>query len=249
MKPMKLVGLLLPTLLLLPVLGIQEPRKIADIERYFPDNIGEHWTYRGIVVDQIRRVGDAGEYTNTATITGTTVKKGVTVKVFVESNQANNGPAESYFLKDKNGITYYGGNPTTTFETGITPYRVVPFPFEIGLSFRQLEKKGVNFGRDLDHDGKDETADVVAEIKFSRFETITVPAGTFKDSLRTEGLMDIAISLSKSGRVVHLIDRTTNWFAYQIGLIKGIERTEWPVIDAAPPRILTVTEELEEFAF
>src|SRR3989338_8499311 len=83
----------------------EEGAPIQDIERYFPDEIGMTWTYRGSVADQVQRVG---AYTNIASVKGTAEKKGVQVKIFAETNQANDGPAESYFVRDKEGITYHG---------------------------------------------------------------------------------------------------------------------------------------------
>ncbi|MDC4222750.1 MAG: hypothetical protein MPW15_00525 [Candidatus Manganitrophus sp.] len=108
------------------------------------------------------------------------------MKIFTESNQADEGPAESYFFRDKEGISYFGGQPTTPFESQLVPYRVIRFPLILNKPFSQIDKS-ISFGRDLDEDGKEETAVVQAEIVARGFETVSVPAGVFKDSLKLEG--------------------------------------------------------------
>lgn len=224
----------------------QEGTPIQNIERYFPDEVGFTWTYKGSVADQIQRVATA-TYTNVATVKGTAEKKGVQVKIFTESNQANEGPAESYFFKDQNGIVYYGGEPTTPFETQIVPYRVVRFPVLFHKPFWQIQKAGISFGSDLDNDGKDEEADVSAQITAIGFETITVPAGTFKNALKLEGTLTIQVTLSRNQKVVQMIDKTTNWFGEGVGMLKGVERMEYPAVNGNSPNGSIITEELAEY--
>ncbi|MBI3805181.1 MAG: hypothetical protein HY282_15635 [Nitrospirae bacterium] len=235
--------LLFSLLLSITLAEAQEGTPIQKIERYFPDEVGMKWSYRGSVADQVQRVAS---YVNNAAVKGTVEKKGVQVKVFTESNQSNEGPAESYFFRDKEGISYYGGDPTTPFESQLVPYRVIRFPVSLQKPFSQLDKK-VSFGKDLDEDGTEEEAEVHAEIIAKGFETISVPAGTFKDALKLEGTMLIHITLSGSHKVVLMTDKTTNWFAPDVGMVKGIERTEFPSIDGGNPTGTIVTEELTEF--
>lgn len=226
-----------------PSPGNEKP--IADIERYFPDEVGLKWTYRGTVADQVQRVAT---YTNIAEVKRTAEIGGVQVKVFTESNQANEGPAESYFFRDRNGITYYGGEPTTPLETAIVPYRVIRFPVIMRKAFPQIDKSGIGFGRDLDSDGKDEESDIIAQITAIGFETITVPAGTFKDCLKLQGVMTLQITLSSNNKVVQMLDSTTNWFAPGVGLIKGVEKTEFPPLDGGNPIGTIISEELTEYS-
>ena len=223
----------------------EEGTPIQDIERYFPDEIGMTWTYRGSVADQVQRVG---AYTNIASVKGTAEKKGVQVKIFAETNQANDGPAESYFVRDKEGITYHGGDPTTPFESQIVPYRVIHFPIVLNGTFSQIEKSGLAFGRDLDNDGKDEETDVSARITAVSLETVSTPAGTFKNCLKLQGTMTLQIALSGSGKVVQLTDTTTNWFAPEVGMVKGTEKTEFPSIEGRGGQGILITEELTEYS-
>lgn len=239
----RIFGFLVTLLLWISVAQAQEA-PIPQVERYFPDEVGMTWSYRGSVVDDVQRVG---AYINTASVKGTAEKKGARVKIFTESNQADEGPAESYFLRDKDGITYYGGQPTTPFESQLVPYRVIRFPLILNKPFSQIDKS-INFGRDLDEDGKEEAAVVQAEIVAQGFETVSVPAGVFKDCLKLEGRMKIFITLSSNGKVLLMTDKTTNWFAPDVGMVKGIEKTEFPSPDGSNPTGTIITEELSEYS-
>lgn len=234
------------TLLLVGTVGrTEEAAPIQNIERYFPDEVGLTWTFSGSIADQVQRVST---YTNVAAVKGTAEKNGVKVKIFTESNQANDGPAESYFFRDGNGIVYHGGDPTTPFETQLVPYRVIRFPLALHQPFPQIQKRSIAFGQDLDNDGKEEQADVYAEITAASFETVSVPAGTFKDCLKLQGSLIVQVTLSKDQKVVQMIDKTTNWFAPGIGMIKGVEKIEYPSVDGSNPTGSIITEELTEFS-
>jgi|SRR5579863_202169 len=225
-----------------PVWGETPQKPIPDIALYFPNQPGSEWRYFGTVADQIQRVSN---YVNVTTISGTTVKEGVEVQVFSETNQADNGPADSYFTMDKTGITYYGSTPTTPFEKQIVPYKIVPFPATLHQVYPQLDRRGLNFGRDLDDDGKPEQVDVIADIKVEDFETVSVPGGVFKGCLKLTGTMNLYITLSSSHKVVKMVDITTNWFAPGVGLIKGVERTDFPSVNGSAAQSTVITEEME----
>ena len=225
--------------------GAQIQKPIDESLLYFPTETGSRWSYYGTVVDQIQRVAN---YVNVTTISGTTVKHGVTVKIFSETNQANSGPADSFFVIDQTGITYYGSSPTTTFEKQIVPYRIVPFPISLHSTYPQIDKRGLSFGRDLDEDGKDEQADVISQINVVGFETVSVPGGVFNGCLKLEGTMDLYVTLSESHKIVRMVDTTTNWFAPGVGLVKGTERTDFPSINGAPAQSTIIIEELGSFS-
>jgi len=218
---------------------------IGNIERYFPDEVGMTWTYQGTIADDVMRIAT---YTNVSTVSGLAKKNGVSVKVFQETNQANEGPSESYFLMDAKGIDYHGGEPTTEFENQLIPYRIIQFDLALHQPFSQLNKRGISFGRDYDQDGIDEMADVYAEITAEGFETVSVPAGVFNNALKMKGLMVIRLTLSDSGEVVHIIDRTHTWFALDVGTVKGVESIEFPQFEGLPPLSTVITESLSAFS-
>lgn len=228
-----------------PVAPAEEGGAIREIERYFPDEVGRTWRYEGSVTDEVQRVAS---YTNIAMVERTMERNGVEVMVFTETNQANHGSTKSFFSRDKKGIVYHGGEPTTLFERQLVPYRVIEFPMKFHRSYSQIEKRNVSFGLDLDHDGKDEQADVSARIVAEKFETMSVPAGVFKDSLKVVGTLVIRITLSGNKEVVQMIDQTTNWFALDVGLVKGIERATFPKIGGFPKTGSLIIEMLSEYS-
>ncbi len=243
------ITLLLGFVFLLPPFGspilADDETPIQNFKDYFPDDVGMTWTYQGTVEDNVMRVTT---YTNISTVTGTTKKNGVTVKIFNESNQANQGPSESYFSIKKDGIVYHGGEPTTPFEGHLIPYPVIQFDMTLHRPFSQLLKWRVPFGRDFDHDGREEIADVYAEITADGFETVSVPAGVFQDALKLKGKMVIRLTLSGSGEFAHIIDRTTTWLALNIGTVKATESIEFPQMDGSAPLGTVIEEVLSAFS-
>ncbi len=218
---------------------------IGNMENYFPDEVGMTWTYQGTIADDVMRIGT---YTNVATVSGTIEKNGITLKVFKETNQANDGPSESYFALEKDGIDYYGGDPSSDFEKSLVPYRIIEFDMPLHQPYAQLNRKGIPFGRDYDQDGINEIADVYAEITAEGFETVTVPAGRFKNALKLKGLMIIRLTLSDSGEVLNIVDRTSTWFALGVGTVKGIESIDFPQQEGLPPLSTVITETLSAYS-
>ena len=223
-------------------------KEIQHTEEYFPDEIGSVWRYRGRTrTDTIERVAEA-TFSNEVSAIGTTNIKGETVKIFRETNQANKGPTDGFFRRDKAGITYYGSQPTTPFEQQLIPYRVLAFPLVMNGTFRQLEKRDVDMLVDLDGDGRHERADVVADVRVVAHTPVTVPAGTFNDAVQIDATMTIVISLTKDRRVITSRDRITSWFARGVGLVKYVEEIEAPPVLETRGEVTYVSEELESYA-
>jgi len=219
--------------------------EIPEIENYFPDEIGRRWIYQGSIADGVQQISS---YTNTTIVQGIIKKKGREVKLFSETNQANQGPAERYFEKKQEGLFYYGGSPSTLFEGRLIPYPLLHFPLTLHEAFTQLKKTGIPFGRDLDQDGIEEMADVTATAVADSFESVSVPAGLFKNALKIKAIMTIRLFLSGGGEPVELLDKTINWFALGIGMVKGIESVEFPAIGSLPSTATVIREQLSSYS-
>jgi hypothetical protein len=77
-------------------------------------------------------------------------------------------------------------------------------------------------------------------------ETVTVQAGTFKDTVKVEAYMRMKIHLSAASRTVTGTDVMTAWFAKGVGLVKYVERQELsPLEDRGV--ITEITEELDSY--
>jgi hypothetical protein len=154
--------------------------KMANAEDYFPDTQGMQWRYRGEVMEgPLQTIGRNG-FVNVSTVKGTDKIKGVTVKVFHDTNPGNHGPSDSYYRKDPAGIVYYGSDPGTSLEKQLIPYQIVRFPIEIPSSFQQFNREGLDFGSDIDGDEQNEKADMEAVVTVMSKESVTVPAGTIR---------------------------------------------------------------------
>jgi hypothetical protein len=228
-------------------LAADEPIIIVQSADYFPDAVGNRWTYRGQITEGPLQSIGYKFFTNVSTVKGTQTIKGVTVTVFHDTNPGNQGPLTSFYRRDAVGIVYYGSDPGTPLEKQITPYQILRFPMKIPSSFQQFDRTGLNFGTDMDRDGVDEKVDVRGWSSLVGHETITVPAGTFQEAVKVEARMTMHILLSRGHRSAAGTDVTTAWFAKGVGLVKYSERQELSAVGEDRGVVTEITEELEEY--
>jgi hypothetical protein len=192
----------------------------GDIGNYLPLNRLATWVYQG--TDQVP--GLTQNYSNTTTIAGTTQVKGVLTTVVSQTNPLNNGNSiDSYYTKDLHGITTYGDNDTTDQVTRqLVPYMTDKFPLGTGSTFEKINKKGLDFGSDLDGDGKNETFDILSVVTVVGFEAVTVPAGTYPISARVETTSTVTVIASINGARASIQEIETVWYAPGVGPVKRI---------------------------
>jgi hypothetical protein len=227
-------------------LAVEDAGIIAQSADYFPDQIGNEWHYRGQMIEGPLQTIDNKFFSNVSSVTGTKSLKGMTVTVFHDTNPGNHGPSDSFYRRDSVGIVYYGSEPGTPFEKQLVPYQIVRFPLTIASSFPQFNRKDLDFGADLDQDGVNEKADAQGENAVVARESITVPAGTFKDAVKVEARMHMQIHLSRTKKTAIGTDVMTAWFAKGVGLVKYVERQE---LSQGEERgvVTDITEELESY--
>ena len=221
---------------------------IEDIHEYFPDQLGNEWVYRGRMIQggMVQIAEKNTQFTNVSNVIGKETVDGVEVVVFHDTNPGNQGPSDSYYLRDAAGIRYYGSKPGTTLERQLVPYQIVRFPLEIPSSFKQFNRQGLELGMDIDRDGETEKVDIVAVSYVQGRETLTVPAVTYANAVRLEATMTMHVHLSESGRTIRGTDTMTVWFARGVGLLKYIERQTIPSLRSENERVIEVTEVLEK---
>jgi len=227
-------------------LHAEETATIAHSEEYFPDEVGNRWTYRGQISEGPLQTIDHKVFSNVSSVTGTKSIKGLKVTVFHDTNPGNHGPSDSFYRRDVVGIVYYGSEPGTPLEKQLIPYQIIRFPMKLGTSFQQFDRVGLDFGTDMDRDGTNEKADVRGYVTVVGLESITVPAGTFKEAVKVEAHMTMRIHLSGTDKVATGTDIMMAWFAKGVGLIKYVERQE---ISSVQDRgvVTEITEELESY--
>ena len=221
---------------------------IAQSQDYFPDVTGNRWQYRGEISEGPLQTIENKFFSNVSSVTGTkTLKGGTTVTVFHDTNPGNHGPSKSFYRRDAVGIVYYGSEPGTTLERQLVPYQIVRFPMKVPSSFKQFDRTNIDFGNDLDADGTNERVDVLGQATIMGQETITVPAGSFKEAVKVEARMTLNIHLSSNNRAIIGTDIMTAWFVKGIGLVKYLERQELGAMKEDRGLVIEITEELEEF--
>ncbi|MFO0773812.1 MAG: hypothetical protein U0172_03995 [Nitrospiraceae bacterium] len=217
---------------------------IEDSASYFPDEVGNRWSYRGEVTEGPLQTIDRKLFVNESSVLRAETKDHVKVKVFHDSNGGNHGPSTSYYRRDAAGVVYYGSDPGTPLEKQLTPYQIVQFPLRIGSSFEQFNRTELDFGSDMDQDGVNEKVDVTGSVSVLGEEPVTVPAGTYDHAVRIEARMTMRILLSDSRKVAVGTDVMTAWFAKGVGLVKYFERQELPPFRSDRGISTEISEEL-----
>ena len=222
------------------------PIVIQDAGVYFPDQTGNEWTYQGRLTEGVVNQIEDKTFVNVSKVTGREKKDGVMVTVFHDTNPGDQGPIDSYYVRDAAGIRYYGSKPGTPLEQQLIPYQIVRFPLEMPSSFHQLDRKSLNLGLDLDRDEQAETVDVQATVSIDGHEAVTVPLGTYEQAIRMEVHMNLLVHLSGDGTRITGFDTMTLWLVKGVGLVKYIERQMVPMVGAGKDRLIEITEELKE---
>jgi hypothetical protein len=224
----------------------EEAGMIVQSADYFPDQTGNEWHYRGQITEGPLQTVEHKFFSNVSSVTGTKTIKGMTVTVFHDTNPGNHGTMDSFYRRDSVGIVYYGSEPGTPFEKQLVPYQIVRFPMKVSSSFPQFNRKDLDFGNDLNRDGINERADAQGDASVLGQESVTVPAGTFKDAVKVEARMRMHIYLSGTKKTVQGTDVMTAWFVKGVGLVKYVERQELsPLEDRGV--VTDIMEELESY--
>ena len=227
-------------------LAAEDTGIIAESTDYFPDQIGNEWHYRGQITEGPLQTIEHKFFTNVSSVTDTKAIKGMTVTVFHDTNPGNHGPMDSFYRRDSVGIVYYGSEPGTPLEKQLVPYQIVRFPLKASSSFPQFNRKGLDFDSDLDQDGINEKADAQGDATVVGQESVTVPAGTFKNAVKVEARMYMQIHLSGAKRTALGTDVMTAWFAKGVGLVKYVERQELSPLEERGV-VTDIMEELESY--
>jgi len=227
-------------------LAAEDASVVAQSADYFPDQIGNEWRYRGQITEGPLQTIELKFFSNVSSVTETKSIKGMTVTVFHDTNPGNHGPSDSFYRRDSVGIVYYGSEPGTPFEKQLVPYQIMRFPLKLSSSFPQFNRKELDFGTDLDRDGINEKADAQGDTTVVGRESVTVPAGTFKDAVRVEARMHMQIHLSGGKKTAIGTDVMNAWFAKGVGLVKYVERQELSQLEDRGV-VTDIMEELESY--
>lgn len=193
----------------------------GDPLNYAPNAAGDAWTYNGLASDGTGPTPMRD--LSTVWVNGTASVSGQLVTVYSERafSDLSGGPTyDNYYQKGPGGVAFYGNNdPTDTLTAGIVPYAELLFPVAVGpiVSFT---KTGVDFGADLDGDGRKETVDITATSSIAGFESVTVPAGTFPAAAKRVNAVVANTKLTSTGQAITVNVNQTTWIAPGAGIVR-----------------------------
>ncbi len=219
----------------------ETPAGPGDIGNYVPLVQGRFWQFQGTHSETNQ---PTIQYINTVAVGGSKAVGTVTTTILTESRQPDSGPVlEVYYLKDSRGVWNYGDNSIVDLlNSPLLPHRVLLFPFHLGLSSDIVNKQGLDFGRDLDSDGKNETANLHSQVTIEAFEAVTVPKGRFTNAARAVTITTLTLFSSAGFGSRTAVTTQTIWFAPGVGPVKRMT-----VIQADGGFQATSTEELIDY--
>lgn len=189
----------------------------GDVEKFFPLTQGDTWTFR-VTTNETGKA--AVTDTQTMKMTGTKTVDGYETNIMTFTGSSGGAVEEEYYLKTGAGLYYFGSNTSSFVDKAIIPYQAFRFPLQLDDTFVQLNSSRLDFGEDLDGDGRNEGVSIRTEVKVAGFETVTVDAGTFPDCARIETIITETLYLSKSGTQVIATGSEIYWYAPTAGPIK-----------------------------
>jgi len=186
----------------------------GDVEKFFQLTPGNRWGFN-VTVNETGYPPTSGF--ETSAVTGTKTISGYSTVVLSNSGRSN---AEEYYLKNNAGLFFFGDNSADSVIAAIIPYQVFRFPLQANDSFVQVDKAGIDFGADLDGDGRNETIAISSIVTVVGFETVVVPAGTFNNCVRLQTNITETLTLSRNGAKTTVTGVSTEWYAPRIGPVK-----------------------------
>jgi hypothetical protein len=198
----------------------QTTQGTTDVGNLFPFEQGNIWRYRGT-----KSFFASGNYDTTVMISGQGAGPvtGVNSTIFSKTNSHGENRAEkSYSVKDSVGIVSHGSDdPSDNISRQLVPFQAVHFPLTLGTTSLLAQRAGLNWGSDEDGDGRFETFDVKLFQTVAAVESVSVPAGTFANSLRVEFKAVFVVNLTR-GRQVIVSQTNTDWHAPGVGSVKEV---------------------------
>lgn len=222
--------------------GGQTTQGTSDIGKFFPFEQGSIWRYRGTTSS----FPGVTNYDTTVLVSGEGPSpiSGVTSTISSETNPLGESRAEKdYDVKGPTGIVSHGNDdPNDNITRQLVPFQSVRFPLTPGTSTLLAKRTGLNWGNDEDSDGRNETFGVELFQTVLTTESVTVPAGTFPDSVHIEFRAIFVVSFTTGGQAT-LTQTTTEWYASGVGKVKEVTSVQ---INNEPSETV-LTEELEGY--
>ena len=198
---------------------IQKTQAIAiggpgDMDNIFPAAAGDVWGYHVTAFETGQGALDVVE---TIRVTGTKPVSGYDASVFAYSS-TDGTQSEDYLLKTGAGVYYLGNSADGSSEP--FPYALIQYPLTQGSTFSQLNRSGIDYGTDLDGDGRSESLSIASTVTVAGTESVTVESGTFANCIRIVTSTTQTVTGSRDGRQVTETGTISEWYAPGMGLVK-----------------------------
>jgi len=195
------------------------PTGPGDTEKFFPEAVGDTWFYDA-TGSQSMMPGSVEPGFQQLEVTGTKTVGGTLAKVFESSDPDDPAAAiETYYSKDANGVTNRGNNdPDDPLTAAAVPYLEGKFPVAVG-TITDLSRSNVDWGEDLDGDGRNERVDFRLRITMDGFEAQAVPAGSFSRTAKRTSTIDGTVRATR-GQSVPFTATENLWSAPGVGIIR-----------------------------
>ena len=183
---------------------------------YYPVTAGSTWVYN------VSSSTPNTPTTCTQTVTGTQVFKGTNATVLQDNCLAINGAVTlNYYSKTARAYTFLGNNDSTDPITqAATPLDEMRFDGSFSAT-PLVEKTNLDSGQDLDGDRRNELVDVRATGTVEGFDTLTIAAGTFRNTARIKLLVTTTIKPTAAGNSPVTVTSTIfEWRAPDVGLVQ-----------------------------
>lgn len=196
------------------VLGQPGP---GDPDNWMPLGVAHRWVFRG----RSSGVGGDRDYTNHVEVTNVGSVNGTSTLRLRENNYGGTGEVSvADIVNDNNGIAVLAIDDGNALSAALAPYWEIRYPLAAGSRFVQRERSNVDFGSDLDGDGRNESVTLRSEVTVAGTEAITVPVGSFATALRVNRSSTLTIRLSRDGSTVTGTESASAWYVRNVGWVR-----------------------------
>lgn len=191
----------------------------GDADNVYPLNVGDRWVYKQT------HTGEA-DTLKIAEVTTVESQQGESVYT-LQGRDAVTSADQSTLRQSKTTQGVYEIFTAPNLYLGESRLQGLKFPLTVGSTFTSIDKTGYEID-DFDGDGKPELLDLKVVITVEARESITVPAGTFSDTVRVRTQRNETYHLSATGSVGNSSYTYTDWYAPGVGRVRNSETATFP---------------------
>jgi hypothetical protein len=187
----------------------------GDAGNHFPHAIGDSWIYEVTSSDS-----SGPPATQHVEVTGTRAVESAVASVFTATALDGGAPEEESLISvGPSGVALYADPDVDPVLRPLFPYQVLEFPLSPGRSFVQISCEGLDYGEDLDLDGKNERLDVHSVATVEGDEDLSLPAGAFT-ATRVSTQLTLTLRATAGGSATVVEDEAV-WYAPGVGLVRS----------------------------